>query len=214
MTTAFDRDYLVEQSEHAGRTVKIFRDPEPESPRGWDNFATLACWHRRRDLGDKRIEGMDLAELREKVTAEGDEILAVLPLFAYEHGGITMSTRAFSDAFDSGQVGWGYVTKSQYEQMGCKPGEVSEEKLRTYIQQEVSCYAEYLTGQVYGYRIVGRAGDELDSCWGIFDLNYCRSEAKLSAEHSDDPADDRDAAELAQRATYAGPSPAPGEVPA
>lgn len=204
---AFDQDYLVEKFEHAGRTVKIFRDPDPMSPRDYDNFATLACWHRRRDLGDKRIEGMDLAELREAVTAEGDEILAVLPLYAYEHGGITMSTGAYSDTFDSGQVGWGYVTKSRYELMGCKPGEVSEETLRTYIEQEVAAYDNFLTGQIFGYAVEGRSGDELDSCWGIDDLDYARSEAKLSAEHSDDPADDRDAAELAERATYAGVSP-------
>jgi hypothetical protein len=207
-SATFDREYLVDDFKHAGRTVKIFRDPDPMSPREYDNWATLACWHRRRNLGDKRIDGMDLDTLRETVTAEGDEILAVLAIYAYEHGDITLRTgdaNPFTDRFDSGQVGWGYVTRSNAEKMmGAEPIPSTEELTR-YVQQEVTAYDNYLTGQIYGYEVEGRAGDDLESCWGIDDLEYCRSEAKTAAENSDDPADDRDAAELAERPTFAGP---------
>jgi hypothetical protein len=215
-SSTFDREYLVEKFEHAGRTVKIFRDPEPMSPRDYDNWSTLACWHRRLVLGDeeKRIEPMSLETLREKIAAEGDEILAVLALYLYDHSGITMragDANPFHDRWDSGQVGWGYVTRSNVEKMmgGAESGASvpTAEELTRYIRQEVEAYDEYLTGQVYGYSVKGREGETLDDCWGFYGgLEYVRGEAKEAAENSDDPADARDVAEMAARATYAGPA--------
>src|SRR5271163_2438357 len=106
----------VESFEHNGRKVGIYCDDLAESPRREGcNLATLACWHRRMNLGDEKIEGMSEAELRVFVTERDEEILAMLPLYIYEHGGVTMSTGAFSDRWDSGQVGWAYITKSRAE---------------------------------------------------------------------------------------------------
>jgi hypothetical protein len=203
-------DLLVERFEHAGRTVCIYRDPEPMSPRDYDNLAVLSCWHRRYVLGDeeKRIEPMNLDALREKVKNEGDEILAVLALFLYDHSGITMraaEANPFHDRWDSGQVGWAYVTKAGAEAMGCVGELWDEARLLGNIRGEVAAYDEYLTGQVYGYEVIGRGRDILNDCWGLFGLDSARGEAKSAAENSDDPADDRDAAELAERPTFAGP---------
>jgi len=38
----------------------------------------------------------------------------ILPLYLYDHGGITMSTGAFSCPWDSGQVGWIYAPKKTF----------------------------------------------------------------------------------------------------
>ena len=38
----------------------------------------------------------------------------ILPLYLYDHGGITMSTGAFSCSWDSGQVGWIYAEKKKF----------------------------------------------------------------------------------------------------
>lgn len=192
---------LLETFQHNGRTVEIHTDEDPSSPREYDNYATLACWHRHRNLGDEQIEGMNADELHERV---GD-VIAILPLYVYEHGGITMSTGAFSCPWDSGQVGWGYITKSRAATMG-EPN-LDRETAERYIREEVSTYDDYLTGQCYGYVIEGKDGDHLDSCWGfIGDLDYVRQEAKSAAEHIDDPAVEREAEALACRATFAGTS--------
>ena len=39
-------DPVYEEAYH-GHTIKIFHDPDPESPREWSNLGTLICWHRR-----------------------------------------------------------------------------------------------------------------------------------------------------------------------
>jgi hypothetical protein len=97
----------IETFEHAGRKVSIFHDDDPMSPLEWGNLATLACWHRRLRLGGEQIPCMSEEKLREHV---GEDLLAVLPLYLYQHSGMSISTTPFSCRFDSGQVGWAYVT--------------------------------------------------------------------------------------------------------
>ena len=199
------KDYEVESFKHNGRKVTIYADLDAESPRtAYDNLATLVCWHRRRNLGDEQIEGMTEDELRVRVTEHGEEILAMLPLFVYEHGGVTMSTGAFGDRWDSGQVGWAYVTKTSAEAMGCVRAKWDTARYIEAIKGEVETYAMYLRNEVYGFEIEGTDGDSLDACWGFYGLDDVRQEAKEAAESADDPAVDRAADELAARATFAG----------
>lgn len=61
--------------------------------------------------------------------------LTILPLYLYDHSGITMSTSPFSCRWDSGQVGWIY---SDY---------LSENELK----REVELYDNFLTGEVYQF---------------------------------------------------------------
>lgn len=194
-------EYLVEEFERAGRKVRIYTDTDCESPRQNDNMVVLAHWHRRLVLGDDEISHCTEEELRENVP----DILAVLPLYIYEHGGVTMRTGAYSCQFDSGQVGWGYVTKASAEAMGCVGPEWTTERLEESIKAEVSNFDDYLTGRCYGFQVLGMDGEEIDSCWGfIGDLKYVVEQAKYAAEYAEDPAVQRRADELASRVTYAG----------
>lgn len=191
---------IVETFERAACRVNIYLDRDCESPRENDNLAVFAHWHRRLTLGDSRIQPCDEEELRERVPG----ILAILPLFIYEHGGVTMSTGAYSCQFDSGQVGWGYVTEESAKVMGCVGPEWTTKRLEDLIIAEVATFDDYLTGSCYGYMVLGAEGDDLDSCWGfIGDLDYVRSQAREAADSADDPAIQRRADELAARATYA-----------
>ena len=45
------QDPVFEAAYH-GHTIKIYHDPDAESPREWSNLGTLICWHRRYRLGD------------------------------------------------------------------------------------------------------------------------------------------------------------------
>lgn len=40
--------------------LRIFQDEEPESPRKWDNFGHMVCWHRRYELGDLEPKQMKI----------------------------------------------------------------------------------------------------------------------------------------------------------
>lgn len=195
---------LAKEVKHAGKSVKVFYDPDPLNPRKeYDNATIMLHWHRRYDLGDKRIERMSKEEVEAQYEEEGDPILAILPLYLYDHSGLSISTGGFSCRFDSGQVGYVYITKSKADEMGWDLN--NPPNWEDIIKGEVKTYDDYLTGQVFGYEVVGRDGETLESCWGfIGDIDDCLSEGKSAAEGCEDPADARDAEELAGRATYAG----------
>jgi hypothetical protein len=193
----------VESFTHNGFTVTICRDEMAESPRsGFDNLAKLVCWHRRANLGDECIDAMlsrngavslTAKELVKYVRDNGDKVVALVPLYLYQHGGMTMRCEPFADPWDSGQVGWGYVTQKDAIKAGCvgtyKDPVTGETKrfdksfFEQAIREEVKTYDDYLTGRVYGYEVTDEDGDHLDSCWGFYgDLDYVRTEAKEAAE--------------------------------
>lgn len=113
-----------------------------------------------------------------------------LPLYLYDHSGITMSTGRFSCPWDSGQVGFIYV---EWEKAVREYGLTDErfpsladkvERVNEALRTEVAVYDQYLTGDVYGYEsetgvVVTKTWpdgstereidwDSEDSCWGFF----------------------------------------------
>ncbi len=99
--------YKVLEETHNGYEISIVYDEYPESPREWSNMGTMVCFHRRYNLGDDHGLSVESAKkLASKVEKSGG---VVLPLFLYDHSGITMNTTGFSCPWDSGQVGFIYV---------------------------------------------------------------------------------------------------------
>ena len=90
----------------------------------------------------------------------------IMPLYLYDHSGITISTGPFSCPWDSGQVGWIYADADKIKE---EYGEVTPETLKktaNVLESEVKDYDYYLTGQCYGFQLF--EGDtEVDSCWGF-----------------------------------------------
>ena len=86
--------------------VRIVEDECPLNPRkDWDNLGHMICWHSRYDLGDEHNYSVE--EFREQLLQwDKNREVEYLPLYIYDHSGITMSTVGFSDTWDSGQVGW------------------------------------------------------------------------------------------------------------
>lgn len=112
----------------------------------------------------------------------------VIPVHAYEHGGITISAsgrRAGWDSFDSGQLGFVYVSNKdiykEYNVTSITP-EIRE-KAEKRLVAEVEEYDSYLRGEVYGFIIEDENDEELESVWGFLgDYKYCLAEAKSSAD--------------------------------
>ena len=191
------------------RTIEIVFDPDPVNPqRDYDVATHMVCWHGRQDLGNEtnyRLKDISPDETQAYLElTEGELILAILPLYLLHHSGMTISTTPFNDRWDSGQVGWAYVTKSQADVMGFDLSHDSKTVLEDAIRADVECYNMYLHGSCYGYRIIGADGSLIDSCWGMLgSTDDCRNEARAAAEHSVDPAVTRMVEELSARATYA-----------
>jgi|688.fasta_scaffold834071_2 hypothetical protein len=168
------------------RLLRIMQSSIPECPREWDNFGTMACFHKRYDLGDKNIpfhsDDFSSWEEMEKYIKEELQAVVILPLYLYDHGGITMATTSFSCRWDSGQVGYIYATKDKIKQeYGIK--KISKnylEKVEKLLEAEVKTYDQYLTGDVYGFELVKLSKcdqgheheEEIDSCWGFYGSNF------------------------------------------
>jgi hypothetical protein len=98
----------------------------------------------------------------------------ILPLYLYDHSGITMNTTGFSCSWDSGQVGYIYVSKKRaMAELGLKTfGKRGYEKTVKALRQEVETYDQYLTGDVYGFQLEDKDGDVIDSCWGFYGSDF------------------------------------------
>jgi len=109
------------------------------------------------------------------------ESVLALPLYIYEHSGITMNTGGFHCPWDSGQVGWIYITNDKVKSEGHENTPV--EKIYEYLSNEVKTYDKFLTGDIHGYTIEDANGEYIDSCWGFFSEEDALSEAKSYVDY-------------------------------
>lgn len=169
--------------------VKIIPDHDPESPRNWDNLGTMVCAHRRYTFGDDdgiqkalRIIYRYLSEAQldemgfdedhvpsiEKALEKTGQVI-MLPIYMYEHSGIALQTTPFACRWDSGKLGFIFVTKEDVrKEYGWKLiTQARKEKIFSSLEGEVEAYNQYVSGDVWGF-VVEEDGEETDSCWGFF----------------------------------------------
>ncbi len=163
-------------------TGKLFSDDDPQNPReNDDNFGKMVCWHRNYILGDKH-DFKTPDDFQEWL--DEHKVAVILPLYLYDHSGITMRTGPFSCPWDSGQVGWVYVTREDIlKEYGGK--RVTKKMLKDtekVLQCEVETYDQYLTNDVYGYVIEDATGEDVDSCWGFFGYAYAVGEMQSAVK--------------------------------
>ncbi len=186
-----------EIEEYRGFTIEITRDEDPVNPREDDNVGTMCCEHAQYTLGDgdmlrlydSLVSDSRYLQLYEELPDDESEPFAeddyphmleqaeewgyvILPLYLYDHSGITMSCEPFSCPWDSGQVGIIFCSpqKRHAESM-------TEDQCRKYLEGEVETYDQYLTGDVWGWEV--KEGDEgVDSCWGFFGKDSAIQAAK------------------------------------
>ena len=166
--------------EYRGYVINIEPDEYSEPPREWDNLGTMVCFSKRYNLGDDHdFDGVD--ELEDYVNR--DDIIS-LPLYLFDHSGITMNTHPFSCPWDSRQVGYIFVSKETVrEEYGWKNITKSRrQRVEEYLKGEVDTYNMYLTGQVYGYVIEDQHGNHLDFCGGFYGEEQALIKAKDSVD--------------------------------
>jgi hypothetical protein len=139
---------------------------------------------------------------RAALQTAAERVAIILPLFLYDHSGITISTYSFADPWDSGQVGFIRVANDtdpwDSDQVGfiyVSLATVRKEynaravtaavraKAVACMQHEAETYADFLEGNAYGYTVEDADGVELDSCWGFYGFDYCKDAAHDSAAH-------------------------------
>jgi len=136
-------------------SVRLIRSEDPADPRtDGDSFGKMVCFHGRYRLGDKHQWESP------EVFHESDEFrkaLVKLPLYLYDHSGITMRTYPFDCPWDSGQVGYIIATMDQYRLLTGKKSvnKSVKEKLTKFLINEVKVYDQFLQGEVYDLEVDG-----------------------------------------------------------
>ncbi len=169
-------DSSLKKSMH-GFKLYVEQDEYPMNPRKeWDNVSVFAFFHNRYTLGDENsgIDDKDYNVWGEMEKAIMKKAAIVVPVYMYDHSGITIRAgRGFGDIdsgrWDWGQIGFAFITKAKMKTECPVKGKTErEEWARKVIDSEVKVYDEYLRGDVYEYRIEDEDGDIVDSCSGMF----------------------------------------------
>lgn len=162
----------VKSIDYKGMTIRICYAMNAESPREWDNVGTIYSNHRDYNPDGHKIDEIE-NEDGELVSEELDRRFIWLPVYYYEHSGLTVSTKRdypYNDGWDSGLFGiiavekamvrndWGWkaITKERREQI-----------LRS-LEGEIEIFDSYCRGEVYGFDIENEEGEWIDSCYGYY----------------------------------------------
>ena len=157
-------DNIHESFERNGYVIQICQDDSnDDNPIEDDEAIQVVMWHSGYDWNTCN----DFAEPQDFEDYCKDNEVVRLPLFMYEPSGVTVSTSDFGDRWDSGQVGWVYLTVEAIKDHGIPN---PEDQLRGAVKQ----LDDWLTGNVWGFRILRKCGccgqstEVVDSCWGFY----------------------------------------------
>jgi hypothetical protein len=179
---------MSESIQYKGYTIKIETEDQPMNPREeFDcQLGTLVTFHNRYNLSDDKHLS-DGTKLRaedfngwDAMIAHVDKVeggIIWLPVYMYDHSGYTIRTTPFSCPWDSGQLGFIYISKKKArKEYGWKVlNKTRIEKLKGYLEGEIETYDDYLTGNVYWYTIILPDGTDDNSCGGYYGSDHEKS---------------------------------------
>lgn len=181
---------LYDQIEYNGYHIDICYDDDARSPReAYDNLGTLYTAHRRYRPEKEFDDHFDIGEVFEGRIGNFRESFlkryVALPVYLYDHSGITVSTTPFRCPWDSGFFGIIAVSLDKVrEEYGWKHVTAKRRaRIERYLQGEIETLDSYYTGEVFGYRITPEDNDdELGSCWGFYGTE-CLKEMEAECRH-------------------------------
>jgi len=143
-----------------------------------DNAGKMVCFHKRYELGDEKdskFEDFNSWDEIKKHLIKNCDAKVILPLYLYDHSGITINTKGFSCSWDSMKVGFIYLDKQTLlKEWNIKRLSKKERvKRENYLIGEVETYDDYLTGNVRRFTLIDKlTGDEIDSVGCFFGNDY------------------------------------------
>ena len=177
---------------YRGLEIRIFNDNDEDAgnPRTeFDNAGAMMCLHSRYDLGDEdarqtlteycQSRGSDVDEYSPPLMLEAAARklgVLYLPVYMYDHSGLSISTAPFSCPWDSGQLGIIYITPEKISEEW--PNDHDPEDVLACLKDEVEQYNDYISGDCYGFEIREVAGSDdlpIDSCYGYYGADHRKS---------------------------------------
>lgn len=145
-----------------GLTIKIFQDMNSQSPDDWgDDDLFLAGFDTRNFfVMPKDKKEWSIKDLLDHYL----DTHHIFSLEAYIHSGICLSLSGegnFPDrAFDvSDGIGCVFVSKKYWK---------TKKSAKHTAENHVKTWNDYLSGNVYGYQVEDKDGNEIESCWGFY----------------------------------------------
>lgn len=146
--------------------LEINYDEAPLSPREDDNLGKLFFYSNKfNHLNELTIEEFQLANI---------ETHYIISIYSYNHGEIDLSTTPYNDKFDSSHVGWILCSKDNREVKL-----LTEEKVLKILQSEIKTFSNYLSGDIYCFKVKLKSSieyknktfiniEDFDSCYGFY----------------------------------------------
>lgn len=139
---------------------------------GYQHMCNVFCDARGYDMQIGNV-AYEASRQPERFFKKLEEFAIVLPVYVYDHSGRTYSTRPFSCPWDSGQIGWTFISLADVrKEYGVKRiTKAIREKATRMLVAELETYNQWASGDVWGYIVEDDEGDELDSCWGFYGMD-------------------------------------------
>ena len=157
---------------YKGYKIEICYDDCAESPESWgDDNLFLVGYHRDFwvDKNKKISQGLAQCIFNKgkyedgSINDEAKDYLKkyhIFPLSAYIHSGVRLYLEDYKVCqWDSCQVGLVFVAKEEW-----KTRKSAEKTAESYLKT----WNDYLSGQVYGFRVLDKDEEEIGSCWGFY----------------------------------------------
>ena len=183
------------KKEYRGHTIGLFEDDlGDDTPRGWDNLGILISFHRKHNLTDKdapELQASDFSGLDEIEAhlIKKEKAIIILPVYAYVHSDITISTKPFDCTFDSGQLGFIYTTRERIKVMygGQRLTKGLREDCKQSLIGEIETYGKFLRGEGYGFVIdplndEDTTGELSEYCGGFLGEDVATVQAQASID--------------------------------
>ena len=137
--------------------LSIEHDNDAENPRDWENLGTIVCWSKHH-LGDNYSCQISKEEFLENTNSSNS---IILPIYFYDHSGLTIRTYPFASQWDSGFLGCIYASRKKVlDYFGVtKIDKELEKRVIKLLQGEIETYNQFINGEVYTVKC-----EQIDIC--------------------------------------------------
>ena len=155
-------------------TYEITQEDDVESPRtSMDNLGTIIFSPKYKHLGDKHNIDLHSSNIKNNIIQEYGKNTIIIPIYAYIHSGMALSTTPYHDEWDSGLIGFIVASTNDIkkEYNAKRISKKMKEKAISILLAEVEILHQYVSGDVWTYCIYDNQGEVVDSCCGFYGFN-------------------------------------------
>lgn len=157
---------MEEKIEYHGYTIEVVQDEDCESPDKWGNDDMFLVYDHRQFCVERK--GYDPESIFQHIMETKKpmyEDYHVIPVYAYIHSGVALS---LGSSFGQDPGGWDTSFRGFVLVKKMKGWSWRKDSARKCAKALIEEWNMYLSGDVYGVKLLDPEGDEVDACWGYY----------------------------------------------